>query len=76
MKIEISPYTAISLVGFLREFVKDDENVPYHLRAITDCVNEFEAQVRSNITPEELEEAISEMKVNDLIGKTPPMRGY
>lgn len=73
MKIEISPYHAVTILSFLREFVKKGET-DYKFKALCESVNAYEDQFMENVTQEEWEDAMEEAQVNALIGKTPPFR--
>jgi len=71
-KIELSPYTCLSLLKFLREFINDDKTNKKCLefQAIHESVTEFENEVYK-MTESMVDEGIHESRVNDLIGKHP-----
>lgn len=69
--IELRPYTAITILGFLREFVNDDLVGDYMFQALREAVDEYEQQVSRALTDEQLEEIRAENQVNQLIGKSP-----
>lgn len=75
IKIEISADTGIAILSFLREFVKADGEHDRELQFISECVQEFEVAVINAISPEVLEDAIENIRIQALLGNSPPMRG-
>lgn len=69
--IELTPYNALVIVKFLREWVNDDNNNDPIFRAIHEAVRQFEDQVFNNMNHEQLEDGKAENQVNQLIGKSP-----
>lgn len=74
IKIELSPYGALTILSFLREFIKKDDEVEYHFQSLAECIDEFENEIYSKSSIEQIEDGINEAKVNSLIGKSPPIR--
>jgi hypothetical protein len=69
--IELSPYNALSILAFCREFVNDDLVDEYKFTAIREAVDQLELQLHRNLTDEHWEEIHIENKTNQLIGKSP-----
>jgi hypothetical protein len=69
--IELTPYNTLAILSFLREYVNDETKGISEFQAINDAVDEYEKQVYSNISDSQIEDAIAESEVNDLIGKHP-----
>ena len=69
--IELTPYDALAILKFCREFINDDTKGDYRFKAIEDAVNEYEKQIYKNVSSEQLDDAIAENQVNRLIGKWP-----
>lgn len=68
--IEISPYNAITILSFLREFI-DEACDDYNLQAIKQAVDELEIQLAKRLTDEHFEAIKVENELNQLIGKSP-----
>ena len=71
IKIELTPYNALSILAFLRQFVNDGNKVEPNFKAIHDAVDQFGAQIVRNITYEQIKDYNAENQVNQLIGKSP-----
>ena len=69
--IELTPYDALAILKFCREFINDDTKGDYRFKAIEDAVNEYEKQIYKKVSSEQLDDAIAENQVNRLIGKWP-----
>lgn len=69
--IKLSPYTAMAILGFLREWINDDVPDEYQYTAIKEAVAEYQKEVSDNMTNDQLEAAKIENSVNKLIGKSP-----
>lgn len=72
IRIEITPYNAISILSFCREFINEDTPNKYHFQAIREAVDELELQLGRILTDEHFEEIRDENELNKLIGKIPP----
>ena len=72
IRIEITPYNAISILSFCREFINEDTPNKYHFQAIKEAVDELELQLGRILTDEHFEEIRAENELNKLIGKIPP----
>lgn len=66
--IELTPYDAITILSFLREF---DYTTHPHLKSLGEVVQRFEDEVCNVIDDEHLEDCKAETKVNQLLDKTP-----
>lgn len=71
VKIEITPYNALTILSFCREFINDDNKDNYMFKAIHEAVQQFENQVYEKIDDTMFEDAMQENQVNQLIGKSP-----
>jgi hypothetical protein len=69
--IELSPYNALTILSFMREFVNERMPKEYRFQAIREAVDEFEFQLTRNITDEQHAAVLEELKINKLIGKVP-----
>lgn len=75
VKIELTPYQALSILSFLREFINEENEEVHEFKAIHECVTAFENQVYQKVTDEMIEDAIAENEVNILIKKVPQNKG-
>lgn len=66
--IELTPYDALNLLAFLREF---DYSVAPELTALGKSVDALENEVCRNMRPDQLQDAKAERAVNKLIGFEP-----
>ncbi len=71
--LELKPYSAITILSFLREFVNEETCDEYRFQAIKEAVDELEMQLTRHLTDEHWQEIDAENKVNELIGKVPPV---
>ena len=71
VKLELRPYTALTILSFCREYINDENINDSRLTAIHESVKEYEDEIYKKISPQELEDAILENKVNDLTGRHP-----
>ncbi len=69
--LELTPYNAMTILKFLREFVNEDLVDDYQFTAIKEAVAEYEKQIYKKITLTMLDEVDKENAVNQLIGKSP-----
>jgi hypothetical protein len=59
IKIELSPYNALEILKFCREFINDENKGVPGLKGIHEAIGEYERQVYVNISEEQLEDAIN-----------------
>ena len=71
VKLELRPYTALTILSFCREYINDENINDSRLTAIHESVKEYEDEIYKKISPQELEDAILENRVNDLTGRHP-----
>lgn len=71
VKIELTPYNAMSILAFLREFINEDNNDDPKFKAIHDAVDQYGSQITKNISMDQLDDYNAENQVNQLIGKSP-----
>lgn len=71
VKIELTPYNAMTILAFLKEYEEDIVGLGEQGKALHGAVKEYEAQIYENITDKELDDCDAENQVNQLIGKSP-----
>lgn len=71
VKIELTPYNALAILSFMREYINDENKHDPELKAIHESVDEFTKQIYTKMTMSQLNAGIFESKVNDMIGKHP-----
>lgn len=70
IKIELTPYTAMCIYKFLSEFESDMDREP-QLKAFKKSYKEFETEVITKITDEQLTDAIMQTQINQALGDDP-----
>ena len=68
LNIELTPYQAVTILGFLREFDYSDHPL---LKALGNVVQSFEDEVYHKINKTQLQEAFAEVEVNKLLDNCP-----
>jgi len=69
VKLELTPYTAIAMLAFVREWVNEDtKNDPLY-KPIQDACDEYEKEIVEKMTPTQLEDATMQNEVDKLTGK-------
>lgn len=71
VKISLTPYNALTILGFLTEFKEDIEAMGEKGTALKLAVDEFESELSLKMTDEMLLDGDAENQVNQLIGKSP-----
>ena len=71
VKITLTPYTALAILSFCREYVNDEVKGDLKFKAIYDSVAEYESEVYKKLSLDQLEDASVENSVNKLTGKWP-----
>lgn len=71
IKIELDPYNAISILSFIREFINEENEGEYKLKAIHEAVDELQDQLGRNLTEDQWNEINMVNQLNQLIGKSP-----
>lgn len=71
MLIELSPYQAISIMSFLKEFDYSDHP---NLKSLGESIKSFEKEVYKNFSEKEFYDAIAETHMNILLDKSPDFR--
>lgn len=69
--LELSPYAALEILAFLKEFVNDEMPNEYQFAAIRESVAEYENEIYKKVSNEMLNEALEKNQVYELIGKSP-----
>jgi len=70
VKIEMTPYNALTILSFLKEFESDLENHP-HCKSLKEAINNYEESLCHNMTSSQVDDAKAENAVNQMIGKSP-----
>lgn len=68
LNIELTPFEAVTIMGFLREF---DYTTHPLLKTLGDVVQSFENELYKKMDNTKLEEAFAELEVNKLLEKCP-----
>jgi hypothetical protein len=68
LNIEMTPYQAVTILGFLREFDYTEHPL---LRALGEVVQSFEDELYNKMNNEQLEDAFAEVEVKKLLDKCP-----
>ncbi|GGG97622.1 hypothetical protein [Pedobacter zeae] len=71
VKIELSPYDALSILSFCREYVNDELADEPIFIALKKSVKAFEEELTKNLTEDQYEDAKAENQVNRLMGTCP-----
>ena len=71
IKIELTPYNALTLLSFIREFVNEENEDEYQFKAIHQAADQLEQEIADAMTEEHWEEVDRENQINQLIGKSP-----
>lgn len=71
IKIELTPYAALSILSFLREYINEDTQHRMEFQAINECVLEYEKEVFKKTDLDHLEDALVENNINKMLGKAP-----
>lgn len=73
VKIELTPYNAMHILSFCREFINENTPEQYIFKAIKEAVDEMESELAKSLTDEHWQEITAESAINELIGKVPPI---
>jgi hypothetical protein len=68
LNIELSPYQAVTILGFLREFDYTEHPM---LKALGDVVQNFEDELYNKMNRIQLEDAFAEIEVKKLLDQCP-----
>lgn len=68
LNIELSPFQAVTILGFLREFDYTEHPL---LKALGEVVQAFEDELYNKMDSAQLEDAFAEIEVNKLLDKCP-----
>jgi hypothetical protein len=71
LKISLTPYTAICIYKFLSEWESEMEKQPF-LISLKECYQEYQQEVLRKITKEQLEDAVLQTKINQILLRDPP----
>lgn len=75
ISIELTPFQALAILAFMREFVNDENKEVAELAAIHEAVEAYEQEIYNKVTYEMMEDVEAENEVNFLLGKQPQNRG-
>jgi hypothetical protein len=59
VKIELSPYNALEILKFRREFINNENKGFPGLKGIHAAIDEYEGHIYVNVSEEQLEDAIN-----------------
>ncbi|RKR84782.1 hypothetical protein BDD43_5035 [Mucilaginibacter gracilis] len=68
LDIELTPFEAVTMLGFLREFNYTENPL---LKALGDVVQSFEDELYKKISKTQLEDAFAEIELKKLINQCP-----
>lgn len=71
LRIYLTPYTAMCIYKFLSEFETEMENDPM-LVSFKECYTEYSNEVLCKMTKEQLEDAVMQTRINQLLLRDPP----
>ena len=71
VKIELTPYNALAILAFLREYINDENKHDSRFAAIHESVDEYAKEIFTKANNEQISAGIFESKVNDLLGRHP-----
>ncbi len=71
LNISLDPHNAICLLAFMQHFINEDLPDDYKYRGVREALQQYEQEIGTNITKEQLIEVEAVNEVNKLIGKTP-----
>ncbi len=73
LKITLTPYAAVCIYKFLSKFEDDFKREPL-FASFKECYEEYGHEVLRKITKQQLEDAVIQTKVNQLIDRDPPCK--
>ena len=65
--LELTPFTALQILGFTEAMLIDVEKT----EALQNSIKEYRTELREKMTTEQLEDAQAEISINILMGKHP-----
>lgn len=71
IKIELSPFNALEILSFLKEFINESTDNKPEYEAITKAVDEYKNQIIANASLDQIEDAFAEREVNILLNRLP-----
>lgn len=71
INIELTPYNAVAILSFLREYFNEETEGDYQFKAMQDATAQYEQEIYAKLSPDLLDDAMQENEVNRLIGKWP-----
>ena len=69
VRIHLSPYNALAIKNFLRSQVKRDQHYIGAMKVISNAVDEYEKEVLQNISASQLEVALDEQGIIDILNQ-------
>lgn len=69
--IELTPFAALSILSFLREYVNDENKDVEVFSSLHKCVNEYENDVILKLSKRQLDDALAEVAMHRLNGSCP-----
>lgn len=74
VNLNLDPYSAIILLAFLREFIDHDSCDERQFTAIRKAVDEYEAELNSNLNEELWAEIDFQNELQMVLGTVPPIK--
>lgn len=75
VRIHLTPYTAMCIYKFLSEFEPDMERDPM-LVSFKACYEEFSHEVLSKMSKEQVEDAVMQTRINQILLRDPPSKEF
>jgi len=70
VKIELTPYAALTLLRFLNEFDLEQQDSP-NVISLIDSYREFKKEIEAKITHEQIKDAVLTREINKLLDHEP-----
>lgn len=70
IKIELTPYTALSILYFSKEYL-DSLIECEQTQSIRNSINEFESQIFKKISESQINESLDQIKIDEAFGFVP-----
>jgi hypothetical protein len=75
LKIELTPYAAVCIYKFISEFEPEMEKEPL-LVSFKECYEEYSNELFLKITKEQLEDAVMQTSINQVLLRDPPSKDF
>ncbi|MBP7400482.1 MAG: hypothetical protein KA954_12900 [Chitinophagales bacterium] len=71
VSIELTPYNALSILAFCREWINEDTKGWEKFKAINEAVDAYESEIYLKVNNDHLDDAEAENLLNELFGRCP-----